>query len=147
MGALQNAASSILLSIWAILLADACCVYFLLVGISVVQRQQFIAAVYVLNVRSRETTDFYSVRTIHKSDRLRIMWKVCNGDLQISRLHSNRISNRIESGVNIRIKSFQLQRILIFKISNYKWSKRDVWNYILLITIFKHIKVPAYDHS
>jgi len=25
--------------------------------------------------------------------------------------------------------------------------KRDVWNYIFLITILKHIKLPAYDHS
>jgi len=29
-----------------------------------------------------------------------------------------------------RIEYFQLQRILIIiKITNYKWSKRDVWNY------------------
>jgi len=60
-----------------------------------------------------------------------------------------RIESRIESGVKIRIwiKSFQLQQILIIKISNYKWSKRDVQNYIFLITILKHIKLPAYDHS
>ena len=57
-----------------------------------------------------------------------------------------RIESRIESGVKIRIQieSFQLQRILITKISNYKWSKRDVWNYIFLIRILKHIKLPAY---
>jgi len=45
-----------------------------------------------------------------------------------------------------RIESFQLQQILIIKISNYKWSKRDVQNYIFLITILKHIKLQAYDH-
>jgi len=45
------------------------------------------------------------------------------------------------------IESFQLQRILIIKISNYKWSKRDVRNYIFLILILKHIKLLAYDHS
>jgi len=35
---------------------------------------------------------------------------------------------QIESGVKIRtrVESFQLQRILIIKISNYKWSKRCV---------------------
>jgi len=64
-----------------------------------------------------------------------------------------RIESRIESGVKIRIRIessnriFQLQRILIIKISNYEWNKRDVWNYIFLITILKHIKLPAYDHS
>ena len=40
---------------------------------------------------------------------------------------------------------FQFQRILITKISNYKWSKRDVQNYIFLITILKHIKLPMYE--
>ena len=34
-----------------------------------------------------------------------------------------------ESAVCVRIESFQLQRILIIKISNYKWSKRDAQNY------------------
>ena len=49
---------------------------------------------------------------------------------------------------NLRIEYFQLQRILITKIINYKWSKIDAWNYIFLITILKHIiKLPAYDHS
>jgi len=30
-----------------------------------------------------------------------------------------------------RIEYFKLQRILIIKISNYKWSKKDVRNYII----------------
>jgi len=57
---------------------------------------------------------------------------ILNRDLRIGCLRSNWISNR-----NIRIESFQLQRILITKISNYKWSKRDVCNYIFLITVLK----------
>jgi len=47
------------------------------------------------------------------------------------------VCDRIES----RIEYFQLHRILITKISNYKWNKWDVWNYIFLITILKHIKL------
>jgi len=60
-----------------------------------------------------------------------------------------RIESWIKSGakIRIRIESFQIQRILIIKISNYKWSKTDVRNYISLITILKHIELPAYDHS
>jgi len=58
-----------------------------------------------------------------------------------------RIENKLGVKIQIRIKSFQLQQILIIKISNYKWMKRDVHNYILLITILKHIKLLAYDHS
>jgi len=30
---------------------------------------------------------------------------------------------------------------------NLEWSKKDVQNYMFLITILKHIKLPAYDHS
>ena len=45
------------------------------------------------------------------------------------------------------MESLQLQQILIIKISNYKWSKRDVRNYIFFITILKNIKLPVYDHS
>ena len=55
-------------------------------------------------------------------------------DLRIGRWRSNRI---FESNL------FNYQRILITKISNYKWSKRDVWNYVFLITILKHIKLPC----
>jgi len=54
---------------------------------------------------------------------------------------------RFEFKLNIRIEYFQLQRMLIIKISNYKWSKRDVQNYIFLITILNNIKLPAYEHS
>jgi len=44
-----------------------------------------------------------------------------------------RIESGIKSGIKIRIRieSFQLQQILIIKISNYKWSNRDVQNYII----------------
>jgi len=58
------------------------------------------------------------------------------------------VKSGIKSGVKIwiRIESLQLQQILIIKIRSYKWSKRDVRNYIFLITILKHIKQLAYDH-
>jgi len=46
-----------------------------------------------------------------------------------SNLESNR-TLRFEFESNLRIESFQLQRILNIKISNYILSKRDVWNYI-----------------
>jgi len=47
-----------------------------------------------------------------------------------SNLESNR-ALRFEFESNLRVESFQLEWILI-KMSNYKWSKRDVRNYIFL---------------
>jgi len=54
---------------------------------------------------------------------------------------------RFEFESNVWIESVQVQWILITKIINYKRDKWDVWNYIFLIAILKHIKLPAYDHS
>ena len=48
-----------------------------------------------------------------------------------------------ESAVCVRIEYFQLQRISSIKISNHKWSKRDMPNNIFLITILEHIKLPG----
>jgi len=75
-------------------------------------------------------------------------WEGLNEQLTVGTCESAvcvRNSNRIFES-NLVISNEYLKKIII-KISICKWSKRDVRNYIFFITILKHIKVPAYDHS
>ena len=53
------------------------------------------------------------------------------------------VSARIKS----RIKSFQLQRILLIKSVTTNEAKETYRTTLVLNTIVKHIKLPPYDHS
>ena len=84
---------------------------------------------------TKETTRYRWLLSAERRDRARgtaahIRAGICK--LKLGTCESA-VCVRIES----RIESFHFQQILVIKISNYNWSKRDVQNYIFLITIRK----------